>query len=29
MDEFWALAKTEEIEYNETDYQTSKKLLQT
>lgn len=29
MDEFWALAKTEEIEYNETDYQTSKKLITT
>jgi carboxyl-terminal processing protease len=29
MDEFWAMAKTEEIEYNETEYQTSKKLITT
>jgi carboxyl-terminal processing protease len=29
MDEFWEMTKTEEIEYNETDYQTSKKLITT
>lgn len=29
MDEFWALAKTEEIEFNAEEYQTSKKLIET